>query len=182
MSRAEGAHAPIRIPTPTREAMNQPDQSAKHTASEWTRTRDIGSYTAYQTPQVIDDDPRVSHVWKGLLEWRDMKPVHWHAPLVSCVYHCTNTTYGYRAAQCASPTRPPSSPRQTGSKHDQQALPDSEPEHLLITRQATRHDAARATILRCRAVTVVELEGRPIQTATRTIKPFFRIQQIKALG
>ena len=45
------------------------------THSAWTRTRDIGSYTVYQTPQFIDDGPRVSHVWKGLLEWWDMEPV-----------------------------------------------------------------------------------------------------------
>jgi hypothetical protein len=46
--------------------------------------RDIGSYTAYQASQVIDNDPRVSHVWKGLLEWQDVERVQ--AALVSCAY------------------------------------------------------------------------------------------------
>ena len=44
--------------------------------------RDVGSYTAYQALQVIDDDPRVSHVWKDLLEWPDVERVQ--AALVSC--------------------------------------------------------------------------------------------------
>jgi hypothetical protein len=43
---------------------------------------DIGPYTAYQASQVIDDDPLVSHVWKGLLGWPDVERVH--AALVSC--------------------------------------------------------------------------------------------------
>lgn len=46
--------------------------------------RDVGSYTAYQASQVIDDDPRVSHLWKGLLEWPDVERVQ--AVLVSCAY------------------------------------------------------------------------------------------------
>ena len=46
--------------------------------------RGIGSYTAYQASQVIDDNPRVSHVWKGLLEWPDVERVQ--AALVSCAY------------------------------------------------------------------------------------------------
>jgi hypothetical protein len=46
--------------------------------------RDTGPYTAYQTLQVIDHDPRVSHVWKGLLEWQDVERVQ--AALVSCAY------------------------------------------------------------------------------------------------
>jgi len=46
--------------------------------------RDIGPYTAYQTSQIIDHDPRVSHVWKGLLEWQDVERVQ--AALVSCAY------------------------------------------------------------------------------------------------
>jgi hypothetical protein len=33
--------------------------------------RDIRSYSAYQASQVIDQDPRVSHVWEGLLGWQD---------------------------------------------------------------------------------------------------------------
>jgi hypothetical protein len=47
--------------------------------------RDVGSYTAYQASQVIDDDPRVSHVWKGLLKWPDVERVQ--AVLVSCAYY-----------------------------------------------------------------------------------------------
>jgi len=50
-------------------------------------TRDVGSYTAYQAShasQVIDDDPRVSRVWKGLLEWPDVERVQ--AALGSCAY------------------------------------------------------------------------------------------------
>ena len=39
------------------------------------RGPDIGSYTAYQASQVIDHDPRVSQVWKGLLEWGDVERV-----------------------------------------------------------------------------------------------------------
>jgi hypothetical protein len=46
--------------------------------------RDNRSYTAYQASQVIDQDPRVSHVWKGLLEWQDVERVQ--AALVSCAY------------------------------------------------------------------------------------------------
>jgi hypothetical protein len=46
--------------------------------------RDIGSYTAYQASQAIDHDRRVSHVWKGLLEWQDVERVQ--AALVSCAY------------------------------------------------------------------------------------------------
>ena len=46
--------------------------------------RDVGPYTAYQASQVINDDPRVSHVWKGLLEWQDVERVQ--AALVSCAY------------------------------------------------------------------------------------------------
>ena len=41
----------------------------------------VGSYTAYQASQVIDDNPRVSHVWKGLLEWQDVERVQ---AVVSC--------------------------------------------------------------------------------------------------
>jgi hypothetical protein len=44
--------------------------------------RDVAPYTTYQASQVIDDDPRVSHVWKGLLEWQDVERVQ--AALVSC--------------------------------------------------------------------------------------------------
>lgn len=43
--------------------------------------RDIGSYTAYRASQVIDHDPLVSSVWKGLLEWQDVERVQ--AALVS---------------------------------------------------------------------------------------------------
>jgi hypothetical protein len=46
--------------------------------------RDIGSYTAYQASQAIDHEPRVSHVWKALLEWQDVERVQ--AALVSCAY------------------------------------------------------------------------------------------------
>jgi hypothetical protein len=41
------------------------------------------SYTAYQASKLIDDDPQVSHVWKGLLEWQDVERVQ--AALLSCV-------------------------------------------------------------------------------------------------
>jgi hypothetical protein len=41
-----------------------------------------GSYTAYQASRLIDDDPQVSHVWKGLLEWQDVECVQ--AALLSC--------------------------------------------------------------------------------------------------
>jgi hypothetical protein len=44
----------------------------------------VGSYTAYQASRLIDDDPRVSHVWKGLLEWQDVERVQ--TALLSCVY------------------------------------------------------------------------------------------------
>ena len=44
----------------------------------------VGSYTAYQASRLIDDDPQVSHVWKGLLEWQDVERVQ--AALLSCVY------------------------------------------------------------------------------------------------
>jgi len=44
----------------------------------------VGSYTAYQASRLIDDDPRVSHIWKGLLEWQDVERVQ--AALLSCVY------------------------------------------------------------------------------------------------
>ena len=38
----------------------------------------------------------------------------------ACAYSCTtDTSYSHQAAQCASPTRPPSSPRQNGSRPDQ---------------------------------------------------------------
>jgi hypothetical protein len=46
--------------------------------------RDIGSYTAHQASQDIDNDPRVSHVWKGLLKWSIVERVQ--AALVSCAY------------------------------------------------------------------------------------------------
>ena len=46
--------------------------------------RDIGPYTAYQASQAIDHDPRVSHVWRGLLEWQDVERVQ--AALVSRGY------------------------------------------------------------------------------------------------
>jgi hypothetical protein len=63
------------------------DRRYRHTAAA-RRLRvgahDIGSYTAYQASQVIDDDPRVSHVWKGLLKWPDVERVQ--AALVSCAY------------------------------------------------------------------------------------------------
>ena len=44
----------------------------------------VGSYTAYQASSLIDDDPQVSHVWKGLLEWQDVERMQ--AALLSCVY------------------------------------------------------------------------------------------------
>ena len=34
----------------------------------------VGSYV-YQASQVIEEDPRVSHIWKGLLEWQDVERV-----------------------------------------------------------------------------------------------------------
>ena len=46
----------------------------------------VGSelYTTYRASRLIDDDPRVSHVWKGLLEWQDVERVQ--EALLSCVY------------------------------------------------------------------------------------------------
>jgi hypothetical protein len=62
-----------------------PDRRYRHAAAaRGLGPRDVGSYTAYQASQVIDDDPRVSHVWKGLLEWPDVGRVQ--AALVSCAY------------------------------------------------------------------------------------------------
>lgn len=62
-----------------------PDRRHRHAAAaRELRPRDVGSYTAYQASQVIDDDPQVSHVWKGLLEWPDVGRVQ--AALVSCAY------------------------------------------------------------------------------------------------
>ena len=46
---------------------------------------DVGPYTAYQASQVVDDDPQVSHVWKGLLTRPDVERVQ--AALVSCAYY-----------------------------------------------------------------------------------------------
>jgi hypothetical protein len=63
------------------------DRRCRHTAAArglQVGARDIVSCTVYQASQVIDDDPRVSHVWKGLLEWPDRKRVQ--AALVSCAY------------------------------------------------------------------------------------------------
>jgi hypothetical protein len=42
----------------------------------------IGLYTAYQASKFIDDDPRVSHIWKGILDWQDVERVQ--AALLSC--------------------------------------------------------------------------------------------------
>ena len=42
------------------------------------------SYSSYRASRLVDEDPRVSHVWKGLLEWQDVERVQ--AALLSCVY------------------------------------------------------------------------------------------------
>jgi hypothetical protein len=63
--------------------MGHHDRRYRHAAAaRGLGARDIGFYTVYQASQVIDDDPRVSHVWKGLLRWPDVERVR--AALVSC--------------------------------------------------------------------------------------------------
>ena|SRR6266478_1631681 len=52
------------------------EHRGRHAAAARTLGTDgVGPYTAYQASQFIDDDPRVSHIWKGLLEWQDVERV-----------------------------------------------------------------------------------------------------------
>lgn len=72
-------------PDPDSDSRGYHDRCYQHAAAvRRLGARDIGSYTAYQASQSINDDPRVSDVWKGLLERKDVERVQ--AVLVSCAY------------------------------------------------------------------------------------------------
>ena len=72
-------------PDPDSDSRGYHDHCYRHAAAaRRLGARDIGSYTAYRASQDIDDDPRVSGVWKGLLGRKDVERVQ--AALVSCAY------------------------------------------------------------------------------------------------